>query len=61
MTTDWPTPTFDRAGVMYTCSGCGDVVIPDDGDKECALQIAGKTDRVCESCARKLEEVINDG
>lgn len=53
--TDWPTPSFDRAGRMYECL-CGVIVQPDEGDSECALLIAGSTMKLCEDCAQELKE-----
>lgn len=55
---EWPTPSFDRAGIGYECSNCGDIVKPKNGDKECALEIAAATYQLCANCAESIREEL---
>lgn len=57
---EWPTPEFDRPDVLYSCSGCGEVVVPDRGHKQAALLIAGATIKLCSGCAEELRGVIDN-
>lgn len=59
---DWPTPEFDRPDSGYECSNCGGIVMPDRGDPQAGLLIAGATVKLCAECARDLrDEIVNDG
>ncbi|WP_154550821.1 hypothetical protein [Halorhabdus sp. CBA1104] len=55
---DWPTPSFDRPGVMYPCARCGKYVQPSEGDKEAGLVIAGSTTKLCGECAEAVRDYI---
>ncbi len=50
---------IDRAGTIYECASCDDVVQPDE-DTEGALIIGGLQRRICRDCGREmLEGFIN--
>ena len=56
---DWPAPSFHAPGALYTCARCGDVVVPESGDKEAGLVIAGATIKVCADCADRIRDEID--
>jgi hypothetical protein len=59
--TSLPTPYFDRPGTSYRCPGCGEYIIPQNGDPEAALLIAGATEKLCIDCARNILDTIQAG
>ena len=55
---EWPSPSYRQPGALYTCADCGTVVVPEHGDKEAGLVIAGGTTKLCADCAEEIREAI---
>ncbi len=56
----YPAPEYDRPGVPYHCSECGEWVEPDDETPESGLVIGGGTYKLCPECAREIRERFED-
>jgi len=59
-TTDWPTPSFKMPGEGYSCARCDEYQIPNEGDIEAGLLIAGDTTKLCGDCARHIRDKLRD-